>query len=115
MRLASWAVDVPVRAGLARVARGVVCAATDLLFPKRCVGCDQEGAFLCPSCRQDLPRLEPPYCFLCCQPGRLIMRLCPRCWERPLEIDGIRAPYRMDGAVRNAIHALKYRDVRALA
>ena len=44
-----------------------------------------------------------------------MMRLCLSCWERPLEIDGIRAPYRMDGAVRQAVHALKYQYVRALA
>ncbi len=44
-----------------------------------------------------------------------MMRLCPRCWRRPLEIDGIRAPYRMEGAVRSAVHALKYQNVRALA
>lgn len=90
-------------------------AAVDLLFPKRCVGCDSEGAFLCVSCQEGLPRLEPPFCFLCARPGRLMMRLCPRCWERPLEIDGIRAPYRMEGAVREAVHALKYQSVRALA
>jgi len=44
-----------------------------------------------------------------------MMRLCPRCWERPVEIDGIRAPYRMEGVIREAVHALKYQNVRALA
>lgn len=97
--------------GAARLAN----AAVDLLFPKRCVGCDREGAFLCQECLAELPRLEPPFCFLCGQPGRLMMRLCLSCWERPLEIDGIRAPYRMEGAVREAVHALKYQYVRALA
>ena len=32
-----------------------------------------------------------------------------------MEIDGIRSPYLMEGAIREAIHALKYRNVRALA
>ena len=100
---------------LARTTSHLANAAIDLLFPKRCVGCDREGAFLCHECLEGLPCLEPPFCFLCGQPGRLMMRLCLSCWERPLEIDGIRAPYRMEGAVRDAVHALKYQYVRALA
>ena len=60
-------------------------------------------------------RLEPPFCLVCCQPGRLKIRLCPRCWERLLQIDSIRAPYRLEGSVREAVYALKYRGVRALA
>ena len=102
-------------ATLSRVAGRVASAAVDLLFPKRCVSCDREGDFLCQECREGLPRLEPPFCFLCSQPGRLIMKLCPRCWERPVEIDGIRAPYRMEGGIREAVHALKYQNVRAVA
>ena len=42
-------------------------------------------------------------------------RLCVRCWERPLQIDGIRSPYRFEGAIRNAVHSLKYRNLRAMA
>ncbi|MFH1140968.1 MAG: ComF family protein [Chloroflexota bacterium] len=109
--IASIFARTAVTSGAARLAT----AAVDILFPKRCVGCDREGAFLCQECLAELPRLEPPYCFLCGQPGRLMMRLCLSCWERPLEIDGIRAPYRMEGAVRQAVHALKYQYVRALA
>ena len=89
--------------------------AVELLFPRRCVGCDTEGAFLCLDCLSELPLLEDPYCFLCSQPRRLVMRLCTSCRERPLEIDGIRAPYLMEGAIREAVHAFKYRNVRALA
>ena len=104
---------IPITVG--RAARGMASAVVDLLFPKRCVGCDREGTFLCAACQEELPRLEPPFCFLCARPGRLMMRLCPRCWERPLEIDGVRAPYRMEGAIREAVHALKYQNVRAVA
>ncbi len=103
------------RTAVSSGAARLVNAAIDLLFPKRCVGCDREGAFLCQECLAELPLLEPPFCFICGQPGRLMMRLCPGCWERPLEIDGIRAPYRMEGAIRQAVHALKYQYVRALS
>ena len=100
---------------LRSAAVSAVSTSIDLLFPKRCVGCDVEGAFLCGECSDDLPTLEPPYCFICSQPGDLTMRLCHRCWERPLQIDGIRSPYRFEGAIRNAVHSLKYRNLRALA
>jgi len=32
-----------------------------------------------------------------------------------MDIDGIRSPFRFDGTVRQAIHQLKYRNVKALA
>ncbi|MSQ22801.1 MAG: ComF family protein [Dehalococcoidia bacterium] len=111
LSIASILARTAVTSGAARLASATV----DLLFPKRCVGCDREGAFLCQKCLAELPRVEPPFCFLCGQPGRLMMRLCPSCWERPLEIDGIRAPYRMEGAIRQVVHGLKYQYVRALA
>ena len=100
---------------LRHAAGSAVSTSVDLLFPKRCVGCEVEGAFLCNECSDGLAPLEPPYCFICSQPGDLMMRLCRRCWERPLQIDSIRSPYRFEGAIRNAVHSLKYRNLRAMA
>ena len=88
-------------------------SALDLLFPPRCVGCNVEGSFLCASCTTDLPRLELPYCQRCAQPLRR-GELCERCEASPLNIDGIRAPYLMEGVLRESIHRLKYRNLRAL-
>lgn len=89
-------------------------ASLDLLFPPRCVGCDKEGQFLCSPCRASLPLLLPPYCLRCAQPI-LYGDTCQRCLVSPLAIDGIRAPLLMEGAVREAIHRLKYYNLRALA
>ncbi|MBI2918279.1 MAG: ComF family protein [Chloroflexi bacterium] len=86
----------------------------DLLFPPHCVGCGQEGSFLCPTCREASPRLLPPYCHACGVP--LPTRgICPRCGEEPLALHGLRSPYLMDGAIRQAIHRLKYNNLKALA
>ncbi len=74
--------------------------ALDLLFPQYCVGCGKEGDFLCYSCRQSLPKITPP--------------LCPSCVAWQAKIDGIRSPFRFDGVMRQAIHQLKYRNLRAL-
>ncbi len=87
--------------------------ALDLLFPQHCVGCGKEGRFLCYSCRQSLSRITPPLCPRCGrhQPNGI---LCPGCVSWPAKIDGIRSPYRFDGVMRQAIHQLKYRNLRAL-
>ena len=88
--------------------------ALDLLFPRWCVGCGREGDFICPDCRRSLPRVMPPLCPRCGLP-RPSATLCPVCLGWQAEIDGIRAPFRFDGVMRQAIHELKYRNLRALA
>ncbi len=87
--------------------------ALDLLFPRWCVGCGGEGDFLCQSCQRSLPRIEPPLCPRCGRP-QAGGRLCSGCVEWPAAIDGIRSPFRFEGAVREAVHQLKYRNLRAL-
>ncbi len=92
----------------------VLSATLDLLFPRRCVGCEEEGSFLCTRCEAALPRLFPPFCRQCAQP-LASSDMCSRCRETPLAgLEGIRAPYLMEGAVRDCIHRLKYQDFRAL-
>ena len=88
--------------------------ALDLLFPRWCVGCGKEGDFICPSCRQSLPRIMPPLCPRCGRPQSSAI-LCPSCVGWQAEIDGIRSPFRFDGVIRQAIHELKYRNLRAIA
>lgn len=86
----------------------------NLLFPARCLGCDREGAFFCPSCRARLGRIDPPVCLVCGLPlpdGEI----CPACLEKDHAIDGIRSPFRFDGTMRRAIHQLKYNNLRAVA
>jgi ComF family protein len=88
--------------------------ALDLLFPRWCVGCGREGDFLCPSCLKSLPRIVPPLCPRCGLP-QSSTTLCPSCAGWQAEIDGIRSPFRFDGVIRQAIHELKYRNLRAIA
>lgn len=87
--------------------------ALDLLFPQHCVGCGKEGDFLCYSCRQRLSRITPPLCPRCGRPQPSGI-LCPDCVSWPAQIDGIRSPFRFDGVMRQAIHQLKYQNLRAL-
>ncbi len=88
--------------------------ALDLLFPRWCIGCGNEGDLLCRSCRQSLPWIMPPLCPRCGRPQSNSI-LCPSCVVWRAEIDGIRSPFRFDGSIRQVIHQLKYGNLRALA
>ena len=88
--------------------------ALDLLFPSQCLGCGTFGSYLCSSCEKASPRLSPPYCLICAKPIPSGTQ-CGECSSTSPPIDGIRAPYLMEGAIREAIHALKYRNHRAAA
>ena len=83
----------------------------DLLFPMTCGGCGKSGKLICESCVNVLPPLTAPYCPLCAQPG--LSQLCQWCTSKTPSFDGIRAPYLMEGVVREAIHSFKYRNVFA--
>jgi ComF family protein len=88
--------------------------ALDLLFPRWCVGCGREGDFICPDCLKSLPRINPPLCPRCGRP-QLNAVVCPACVGWEASIDGIRALFKFEGAVRQAIHELKYNNLRAIA
>lgn len=88
--------------------------AVDSFFPRRCVGCGKVGGFLCLECLGKLPRLLPPLCPKCGRPQASGI-VCPICRKRQTEIDGVRSPFRFDEVVREAIHQLKYRNLRAIA
>jgi len=88
--------------------------ALDLLFPKRCVGCGREGEFICDFCQHSVDRIFPPICPRCGrpQPGGV---LCPSCISWQAAVDGIRSPFCFSGVIREAVHQLKYRNLRALS
>jgi ComF family protein len=56
----------------------------------------------------------PPFCPRCGRPQASGI-VCPSCWQRPTEIDGIRSPFRFDEVVRKSIHELKYRNLKAIS
>jgi len=88
--------------------------ALGLLFPQHCVGCGQEGDLICSSCLHSLPRIWPPLCPLCGSPQSSGIQ-CPGCVVWQARIDGIRSPFSFDGVMRQAIHQLKYRNIRSIA
>ena len=94
------------RASLRRLA----ARALDFLFTPRCVGCDREGSYLCEPCLGDVPRLQKPY-----RPGGQPRSGDEAVIERPRALSMVYSPFALEGAIRQAVHDLKYRGVRALA
>lgn len=86
----------------------------DFFFPRRCVGCGKIGDFICPGCRQKIPRILRPICQRCGKPESS-GNLCSACWGQKTEIDGIRSVFRFEGVIRQAIHELKYRNLRSIS
>ena len=91
----------------------LLAGALDLVFPPSCASCGREGSYLCAACAPTVPRLEQPYCALCAGPTS--DQTCSWCTSAPPAYDGVRAPYRFVGAVRQLVHNLKYQNVHASA
>lgn len=91
-------------------------AALDLLFPRWCVGCGREGAYICADCQRSLTVISSPVCSRCGRPlaAKTFSPECPGCSGRLIFIDSIRAPFLFEGVMRKAIHDFKYRNLRAL-
>jgi ComF family protein len=85
-----------------------------MFFPPWCIGCGREGGYLCDACRRQLPFISPPICSICGRP-LTVDNTCPGCIGPQAKIDGIRAPFLFGGVIRQAIHELKYRNLKAIA
>ncbi len=85
----------------------------DLLFPKACVGCGREGAFLCGRCREGT-LFSAPSC-LVCNLRNFTGILCGSCAER-VHLRRFLAPFSYrNPLIRELIHTYKYEGVRELA
>lgn len=83
----------------------------DLLLPPRCVICGKVETWLCDVCAQLLPVAHRPTCPRCGDAWDDV-GLCARCRAAPLHVAPITSVFLFQGAVRDAIHALKYRGGR---
>ncbi len=83
----------------------------DIVAPPRCVICKKVATWLCADCARGIPLFYAPLCPRCGRPesGR---QLCRVCQKTPLDVAPIRATFLFQGAVRDVVHALKYRGAR---
>ncbi len=94
--------------------RDITGKAFDFLFPKKCVGCGREGEFICPSCKSRLFPITAPFCPRCGIHGTT-NTICAECRGRESPIDGIRSAFRFEGIAREAVHQLKYNNLKSIA
>jgi ComF family protein len=87
--------------------------ALELVFPPRCVSCDAFGAFICPRCCADMVPADGPRCLTCWMP--LQIPICRRCRSHPLVLSGVRSSFVYEASARDAVLALKFRCLSAIA
>lgn len=91
------------------LARNTARTLLDWLFPPTCLGCGEEGVFICSDCFSKIKLVPRDVCNYC---GAFTSKKgkCPNCDHRELPYSGFRAFAYYDGVVRKAIHHLKYQN-----
>jgi ComF family protein len=79
--------------------------AVDLVYPKRCAGCNRRGSWLCDGCGRVLPLFTPPWCDRCGVPGTYLR--C-KCRSTPGNLEKVRSVGPFDGWLRGAVVQFKY-------
>lgn len=94
--------------------KSAVRTATNLLFPPLCVHCGAEGSLFCETCAGSAAKLgTDEVCRRCALPSRT--GTCEACFAEPLALNRAVAAFIYQDEVRDAVTALKYRDIRAIA
>ncbi len=93
-------------------------AATRLVLPPRCVGCDSyldDDGLCCRRCAHAVFCVEGPLCSICGEPRRQVGRgyagideLCARCLERRPHFERARALWEYTGVIAEALQRAKY-------
>ena len=87
----------------------------DMVFPPRCVTrtCKEFGSYICPACRPLISIAVPPRCNVCWTP--VGERTCESCRNRRPAFTGARSAFVYDGPARDAVLALKFEGLAAIA
>ncbi len=88
-------------------------AGLDMVFPPRCVTCKEFGAYICPACRPLMMLAGQPRCGVCWMPSG--ERICETCRYRRPAFSGARSAFVYEGPARDAVLALKFEGIAAIA
>lgn len=83
------------------------------MFPPRCVACHEFGAYICQTCRRLVSLAGPPRCNICWTPEG--ERICETCRYRRPAFTAARSAFVYDGPAREAVLALKFEGLAAIA
>lgn len=100
---------MPIRETYSRI----TSSALDIVFPRFCAGCGEEGSVLCQKCADDASSFDDDRCPMCNQLSSA-PTLCPECRKRIgvrqlIHVGGFKGP------LREALHQLKYEDARIVS
>jgi ComF family protein len=84
--------------------------ALDFVYPRRCLGCGEEGHYICMQCIAGLQKADPPRCPYCW--SVLLSAVCASC-PQIRYLDAIRSGFVHQGLAREAVLELKYNGVYA--
>ena len=87
----------------------------DTILPRRCVSCGFSAELLCPSCRDALRPVVPPWCRRCGAPTAWPVERCRECAGRRLAFASARAALAYAGPVPALVRAWKERGLRRVA
>lgn len=91
-------------------------AFADLAFPLLCLGCGNRAqSALCDECYAKLGRIGSMACQRCGFPAPKATPPCKECARRRFSFDAARQSVPFQGAIRKAIHRMKYSAERSLA
>ena len=91
----------------------VLYSLLDFLYPRRCVGCGQEGIWFCAECQGKIVTIQTPTCFFC-QAISEDGKTCPTC-RAHYTLTGVVVFGYHEGILKDAVHALKYDFIKELA
>jgi ComF family protein len=88
--------------------------ALDLVFPQRCVGCNEFGSLICEQCTGTMTSAAPPRCGVCWTP-RDQQNVCRDCRTKRPAFQQLRAAFVYEGVARDAVIALKFGGLSSIA
>lgn len=84
----------------------------DFIFPKKCLGCAKDGAYLCTSCIKKV-KVARPRCVECERPS--IDGMTHVKCKRELGLDAVVSIWAYEGVIRKAVLSLKYKFALEIA
>jgi competence protein ComFC len=82
-------------------------AGLDMVYPPHCSGCGKPGSRWCEACQSEMHWVLPPFCD-CCGKSNSHPGLCAACQAELPPYAAVRSVAVFDGALREALHRLKY-------
>jgi ComF family protein len=84
--------------------------AVDYLYPPTCAACGKSGYRLCPACVSQIQVINFPFCAMCGRRVNTTQSVCSDCATSPVHFSAATSWGKFGGALREAIHALKYKN-----